>query len=120
MRRPYLVVSGPNSITSGIDPELFLGLTNKQEKAICTLLARVQEATFRRGYQQGQECGSIAKVSGHDLRYGRKVRKLDTALEPVQGFRAIESMERLYIEHGIELSEIGLDVASHIKKPTWA
>lgn len=107
-------------ISSGINPELLSNLSEKKKKAICTLLARVQEAAFRRGFQQGQECGSIAKISGHDLRYGRKARKLDTALEPVQGFRTIESMERLYIQHGLELEEIGLDVSSHIKKPTWA
>lgn len=106
-------------VTSGIDPELFDNLSEKQKKAICTLLARVQEATFRRGFQQGQECGQIAKISGHDLRYGRKVRKLDISPEPVRGWPAIESMQRLFIEHGVDLAEIGLDVCEYIRFPTW-
>jgi hypothetical protein len=108
-------LKGEGPISKKINYKALDGISLEQKKLILKLMARVSEASFRRGYQHGQDHANSAAISGYDLRYGKNKLTLDLSKEPIVGFRTIHSIDRLSAEHGRDLSFVGLDVESVVR-----
>lgn len=63
------------SVACGLAPDAFAHLSERDQRRLLTLLARVSEASFRRGYQHGVECADYRRIEPYDLRYKRSLAK---------------------------------------------
>jgi hypothetical protein len=98
-----------SGIAEGLHRWMFDILPDRLRKAILTLLARVSEASFRRGFQQGYLAGSENKklaIAPYKLRFGGF--SLDRSPWPHNGRRLETSLERLECEHWGALAHVGL------------
>lgn len=105
---------GTGPVNKKIKYNALADLTQEQKEIVLKLMARTSEASFRRGYQQGQECEDTV-ISGFDLRYGRHSLTLDFSKEPVMGCRTVPSTERLLAEYGNQLKFVGLSVENKVE-----
>lgn len=105
---------------AGIERDAFVGLLPEQLDLIVTLLARVGENAYRRGFQQGvtmaENRPETIRANLHGWRYGYQA---DDAPE-ADCNRISTSADRLFIEHP-ELRHLGLrePMADSIMPHSW-
>jgi hypothetical protein len=99
----------------GLKPEAFEVLHPKTKKNLLTLMARISEASYRRGCQQAQVM-EFAHDRVSDWRYG------DLDKSPGFDARLVEftALERLDIEYGGYLDQIGLRIPSKSLRIRWS
>jgi hypothetical protein len=98
-----------SGIAEGLHQWMFDILPDRLRKVILTLLARVSEASYRRGFFQGHQfCskGMRLAINPDKLRYGGF--SLDRSPMPHSGQRRMTSLERLECEHWGALAHVGL------------
>lgn len=105
-RRLGLELSG---IAEGFHEWELAHLHEDDKRKILIIAARIAEATYRRGLQQGFWAASTKqklKIHPDKLRFGNE--PLDSARMPLCGTK-MSSIERLRIQHGSALAALGLD-----------
>ena len=88
----------------------FSHLQEDDKRKLLIVMARMAEAFYRRGAQQGWwmcDSGQKLKMPLDKLRFGTE--PLDSARMPLCGTR-MTSMERLRIQHGTILQALGFDI----------
>jgi len=98
-----------SGIAKGLPRWLFSHLPYRLIKAILILMARISEASYRRGFQQGYLAGSENKklaIAPYKLRFGGF--SLNRSPMPHCGRRFMSSLERLECEHWGALAHVGL------------
>lgn len=85
------------------------GMDNKSKSALLKLLARVSEASYRRGLQQGRvfEAAGAFKVDPGTWRYERS---LDSSPWGEANKKCMTAIEGLDCEYGASLRDVGLTV----------
>lgn len=91
------------SVAHGLAPDIFAALPLPQRRRLVRLLARVSEASFRRGYQHGVECGPQRRIEPHTLRFERS---LDRAPWPDNPRHAAPVQDELFTQYPV-LRELG-------------
>ncbi len=78
-------------------------IKSDDQKKLVKIIARISEASYRRGIQQGHDTiEAVHCIAGKDLhkfRYGVSLDKIFFGMTPV---------DRLYVEYGNSLVDIGL------------
>lgn len=98
-----------SGIGEGFREWQFYSLPETIKREILILLARIAEASYRRGIQQGNWAASTNqkyKIHPDKLRFGTE--SLDSARMPLCGTR-MASLKRLSIQHGSALADLGFD-----------
>lgn len=87
-------------ITDGIEDGALAGLTDDQAQTLLTLMSRLAERSYRRGFQQGVGLGPTLpaelEAGLHDWRYGIST---DTSPGGDQPAWRSTSIERLHLEN---------------------
>lgn len=99
------------SITRGIRLSL-AALSPKERRALAKLMARISEASYRRGFQQGAHLaltGRANEESANELRLWTSLDRSPRGEAPVVDVGR-SALWRLDEEFGRALSEIGLEV----------
>jgi hypothetical protein len=93
------------TLTYGLNAQDFEGLSERTKRKLLVLMSRISEASYRRGCQQAQEM-----ECAHDRIGGWRYGNLDKS--PGFDTRHIKftALERLDIEYGPQLYEVGLHV----------
>lgn len=89
-------------------------LSAKDRRALVKLMARISEASYRRGFQQGAHfalTGRANEESANELRRWRSLDRSPRGEAPVVDVGR-SALWRLDVEFGRALSEIGLEVES--------
>ena len=99
-------VLGQASVFAGIEEGQFKNITARDRKALLTLMARISEASFRRGIHHSVSCLRPVKLNLFDLRYGRSLDKSPSPHGPAF-HPTTSSVERLLMEYD-GLSSFGM------------
>lgn len=97
-------------IAKGFNEWELFHLQEDDKRKLLIVMARIAEASYRRGAQQGwwmRDSGQKLKIPLDKLRFGTE--PLDSARMPLCGTR-MASIERLQIQHGFTLMMLGLDL----------
>ncbi|PKO84923.1 MAG: hypothetical protein CVU17_01740 [Betaproteobacteria bacterium HGW-Betaproteobacteria-11] len=89
-------------IAKGLREGVFRDLHPDHRRHLLTLMARIGEASYRRGFQQADE----ANHAGRELHSWRFSTSLDRAPSPQQRWETT-SLQRLKMEHGGPLFDVG-------------
>jgi hypothetical protein len=94
----------PQSIAKGMKRHALDHLSDADKRIVLTLMARISEKSYRRGFQHGVVIGDRRTIDPVDLRLGRSLNRSPYTDGP-GGFSAAE---RLDMEYGV-LAELGFD-----------
>lgn len=92
-------------MTAGLAYREFASLPHRTRQKLVRVMARISEASYRRGFQHGVVIGDRRCVDPADLRFNRSLDRSPYTDSPRGGHTAIE---RLFMEHP-ELWEVGFD-----------
>lgn len=110
------------SINHGIQDGILEGLSEREKKAVLKLMARISEASYRRGFQQGAKFSKDDAVGEQsdiaEWRYGHQLDMAPTHKEILGPKRKTpwqDAAWRLDAEFGMNLADIGLNAFSMSK-----
>jgi hypothetical protein len=110
--RKNLLTDLPGQLSSGFVYGEFANLDDKVKRKLITLMARISEKSYRRGFQQGFEQNHPVTVNVMKWRFDRS---LDSSPSPF-GYSTDKAINRLKYEVG--LYDLGFyDLGSEVVEP---
>ncbi len=94
-----------HSVLWPLKEDQFSHLSARDQRAISTLLARISESSFRRGFQHGRELDPARdRKSVYDFRFRQDLNNATS----IDGFAKMTANERLDCRYGNRLDSVGI------------